>query len=273
MPGKDERAGHALRDSLGGRVRYLRKRWRWLRTNVAGALRARRELHPVAAPVADLNRYERRVRSQNGEDGILDALFTILGTTNRTFVEFGAGRGYRSTAAHLLLDRGWTGLMMDGSKTSRSHPDLRQEFVTAENIEALLAKHAVPHELDLLVIDIDGNDYWVWKAITRHRARVVVVEYNPSVPPGEARVLPYDPAFVWDRTDYYGASLLALARLGAERGYRLVACDNSGTNAFFVDAALAEGRLVRRSVEELYRPASREGGRGHAPSGRQLMPI
>ena len=152
-------------------------------------------------------------------------------------------------------------------------PDLQEEFITAENIEQLFAKHGVPAELDLLCVDIDGNDYWAWKAITNYRARVVVVEYNPSVPPTEARVLPYDPEFVWDRTDYYGASLLALARLGEQKGYRLVACDNSGTNAFFVDKTLAEGRFERRSVEELYKPPTRRGGEGHPPSGRQLMEL
>jgi hypothetical protein len=128
-----------------------------------------------------------------------------------------------------------------------------REFVTAENIETLLDKHGVPREFDLLSIDVDGNDFWIWKAIGR-RPRVVVVEYNAAFGPGDSRAIVYDRDFRWDGTEYFGASLLALARLGREKGYDLVACDSRGVNAFFVRADAAAGRFETRPIERIYRP-------------------
>ena len=64
----------------------------------------------------------------------------------------------------------------------------------------------------------------------------------------------YDPEFRWDGTDYFGASLLALSKLGREKGYTLVGCDSMGVNSFFVDDELIPGRFVVRVVEELYAP-------------------
>ncbi|MGD0091560.1 MAG: hypothetical protein ABSE73_16710, partial [Planctomycetota bacterium] len=128
----------------------------------------------------------------------------------------------------------------------------------------LFEQYGVPREFDLLSIDIDGNDYWVWKKLAAYRPRVVVIEYNASVPPDEAKVMPYDPAFVWRKTDYYGASLLALERLGRAKGYALVACDESGANAFFVARELAGPDVfVPQSVSAFYKPATYRGGGGH----------
>lgn len=111
---------------------------------------------------------------------------------------------------------------------------IKKEFITAENINQLLQKYRVPREFDLLSIDIDSNDYWVWKAIDNYSPRVVVIEYNSCIPPNESKTIKYDPNARWDGTDYFGASLLALAKLGKSKGYSLVYCESSGVNAFFV---------------------------------------
>jgi len=225
-------------------------------------------------PIADITRYERRFSSQNGEDGILEAIFTVIGTAGKYFVEFGAASGRECNTARLARN-GWTGLLMDAATPP---PDarvpIRREFITAENINALFAKYNVPPAFDLLSIDIDGNDYWVWKSIAAYRPRVVVIEYNASVRPTESSVMPYDPNFRWSGTDYFGASLLALAKLGATKGYTLVGCDSSGTNAFFVDAAEAQGRFVPHSVGELYRPPNYKKIKRHPHDpDRTLTPI
>jgi hypothetical protein len=191
------------------------------------------------------------VYSQNGEDGVLKRLSELIGTTNQYFVEFGTGAEGTQRNTRLLEENGWTGLLMDVCARA-DHPRIRKERVTAENINSLFAKHGVPEEFDLLSIDIDGNDYWVWKAIdARYRPRVLVMEYNAVVPPTEARTIQYDPNFMWSGTDYFGASLLALDRISKAKGYALVYCELRGINAFWVRSDLAPG--AGKSVEQAFR--------------------
>ena len=134
-----------------------------------------------------------RCTSQNDEDGIIDEIFRRIGTTNRQFVEFGVETGVENNTLALLL-AGWSGLWIeaDAAAVANIRVNLRepldaerlrvvQAFVTAEIIEELLVRGAVPPEPDLLSIDIDGNDYWVWKAIDKVRPRVVMIEYNASL--------------------------------------------------------------------------------------------
>ena len=93
----------------------------------------------------------------------------------------------------------------------------------------------MPAEFDLLSIDIDGNDYWVWQAVTHYKPRVVVIEYNALYGPSAPWIMEYNAAHCWDGTScYHGASLKSLETLGAGKGYRLVGCDITGMNAFFV---------------------------------------
>jgi hypothetical protein len=199
-----------------------------------------------------LNRYEARYCSQDGEDGIIKAIFQRVGVTNKFCVEFGVGTGTECNTAYLVKKRGWSFLWMDAFE-GVSEP-IQKEYITAENINQLFTKYGVPITFDLLSIDIDYNTYWVWKAIQGFNPRVVVVEYNACFPPTESVVVPYDPHGVWDGgTNYWGASLLALTRLGVEKGYTLVACDNWGVNAFFVTSDLKDF-FVSKSIEEIYRP-------------------
>jgi hypothetical protein len=201
-------------------------------------------------PIRDLSPFEKRYYSQNGEDGILEALFAVIGTTNRVCVEFGVEDGSVCNTRR-LIESGWTGLRMDPREPPG--PGVRREFVTAENIESLLDQYRIPTDFDLLSIDVDGMDFWIWKAI-RHRPRVVVIEYNATIPPQESRVAAYDPEFRWDGTDFYGASLLALQKLGAEKGYRLVGVDSRGVNSFFVRGDCAPRAFTPPDVTTIYRP-------------------
>lgn len=201
---------------------------------------------------SNLEACERRVSSQNGEDGVIEAIFNAIGVTNRYFVEFGCEQAVECNTAYLLT-QGWTGLLMDyGGVSKNPLADVKKEFITAENIESLFAKYQVPREFDLLSIDIDGNDFWVWKAIS-YRPRVVVIEYNAHFAPNLRRSIPYDPAFQWKGTDYFGASLLAMKELGQSKGYTLVHCERTGANAFFVATDALPQDFRPRPIEEIYR--------------------
>lgn len=199
----------------------------------------------------DLASHEARVHSQSGEDGVLSRIFELIGVHNRHFVEFGAWDGrHLSNTAHLRLQHGWSGLLMEGS--DRADGELvRREFVVAENVNELFRRYAVPERFDLLSIDIDGNDYWVWKAIEGFTARVVVIEYNVFFAPRMARTMPYDRDHVWDRSYYHGASLAALRKLGHEKGYALVHADRWAPNAFFVLRSELPAGTVERPIEAI----------------------
>jgi hypothetical protein len=205
---------------------------------------------------------ERREYSQNQEDGIIHAIFSLIGTTNKYYVEFGGEDGMQCNTRY-LRQKGWNGLLMDGEHDDPSL-NLHREFITAENVEDLFTKYYVPQSFDLLSIDIDGNDYWVWKAITHFQPRVVIMEYNASLPPNESKTIPYNPTFVWDKTDYSGASLLALKKLGEEKGYTLVGTDRHGVNAFFVQTALLKGKIIPPPWPQTYRAPGYKGKTGEA---------
>jgi hypothetical protein len=203
--------------------------------------------------IDNVNQFEASIYSQNGEDGILWAIFNKIGTTNKFCVEFGVQDGRECNTRLLREKRGWTGLLMDPS--DQNPPSIKKEFITTENINELFRKYSVPEHFDLLSIDIDGNDYWIWKALApNYSPRVVVIEYNSKISPSLSKTIRYEPYFQWDLTDYYGASLLALTNLAQLKGYALAGCDRRGVNAFFVRNDLLEGHFVKKTMEELYRP-------------------
>jgi hypothetical protein len=201
---------------------------------------------PRYADPKRLNRHEAQVFSQNGEDGIISEIFSRLGTTDRLFVEFGAGNGTQNNCAHLLL-KGWRGFWFDGDASNIEALKQRfasqiiekrlvaaQEFFTSESAPLIFQKYRIPLEFDLLSVDIDRNTSWVWRALAEFRPRVAVIEYNASIPPQDDWEIDYDPRAVWDGTAIFGASLLALQRIGEGMGYALVGCELAGVNAFFV---------------------------------------
>jgi hypothetical protein len=222
---------------------------------------------PRHADPKRLVRYGYKVYSQNDEDGIIAEIFRRIGAPGRTFVEFGVETGVECNTAKLLVE-GWRGLWIESNAASAAA--IRHEFapfianrqlvfqesrVTAENINALIGQGGFSGETDLLSIDIDGNDYWLWKAIDAIDPRVVVIEYNATLRPPMALVVPYRADAQWDGSNHYGASLEALARLAAAKNYRLVGCSIAGVNAFFVRADLCTDRFLEpATAQEHYEP-------------------
>jgi hypothetical protein len=213
---------------------------------------------------------ERKVYSQFNEDGILLWLFDRLGEGHRRFVEFGIENGKECNTANLSLHHGWSGTLLEGdpaqaararqfygSGPAAGRVTVTESFVTAENINAGLAAHAEQGPTDLLSIDIDGNDLFVWRAISVIRPRVVVIEYNVAFGPHRSLSVRYDPQFERFRYHasgiYHGASLAAMTAVGREKGYALVGCESHGVNAFFVYRSLLErSGLVELTPAEAY---------------------
>lgn len=203
----------------------------------------------------DLKHYEKRLISQNGEDGVLQKIFEIIGTTNKYYVDFGAGNGhYASNVKYLKEAYGWNGLLLEGMRTAGDPSiNLHPAFITAENICDIFRQHDVPQEFDLISIDIDGNDFYVWQALSaQYKPRVVVIEFNRCFNADEDKVMAYDANYRWDATEYCGASIRAMYNLGRSLGYSLVYQESSGANLFFVrDDVLEQSGVKFKNVNDV----------------------
>jgi hypothetical protein len=220
---------------------------------------------------------EFRCYSQNGEDGILLYIFSLLGTTNRKVVEICAGDGIECNAANLIINHGWQGLLFDGDanqvaagnafystcrNTWVAPPRFLANWITAENVDALVAGNSFGGPIDLLSLDVDGNDYWIWRALTCVTPRVVVLEFNGSCGPDKSVSMSYAPQFRLDpavQPYRCGASLAAFVKLARSKGYRLVGLQSLGFNAFFVRDGIGEALLPERSARECYESTPRLG--------------
>ena len=211
-----------------------------------------------------LNRFEYQVYSESGEDGIIDEIFKRIGVTGRVAVEFGASDGMRNNST-LLLVKGWRAVWFehDAALVGTIHDRFGRlvrdgrlgvvcRLVDAGNVEAVFAEASIPVEPDLLNISVDGNDYWIWKALTNWRPRLVVIEYNSVFPPDVRWVMAYNPQHRWQHSSYFGASLKSLELLGREKGYRLVGCNFTGVKAFFVRDDLAGDAFLEPFTAEMH---------------------
>lgn len=202
--------------------------------------------------------------SQWGEDGIIDWLVSKLPMIPKTFVEFGV-ENYREANTRLLIQmQNWRGLIIDGSPENirdikrqdiswRHQLHSLNEFITRDNIDQLIVDAGFGGEIGLLSIDIDGNDYWVWQAITSVSPAIVVCEYNAVFGDLHPVTVPYRDDFHRSKAHhsnlYFGASLPALIYLAREKGYTFVGTNTSGVNAFFVrDDIAAEIKKCIRDV-------------------------
>ena len=181
--------------------------------------------------------------SQFGEDGILQKILEVLPETDKWAVEFGAWDGIHcSNTRNLILEKRYNAVFIEPvlerfkqlEKNYADFPEQTIEFINGfvgftqtDGLDTLLTSTPIPKNFDLLSVDIDGNDYYVWKAVEAYRPKIVVIEYNPTIPECVDFVQPADPSTM------QGAGLLTLTNLGKEKGYELI-CVTTG-NAIFID--------------------------------------
>jgi hypothetical protein len=211
-----------------------------------------------------LNRFEAKFFSQHGEDGIIAEIFKRIGTNNKTFFEFGAGTQFENNSIYLLLN-GWSGAWLDGNKKNinflkrnfKKYIDsnklkLSDKFISSKNINNIVKELDIPKDLDFLSIDIDGNDYYIWKACELE-PRVLCIETNPR--------FNYDSDYLDEEnenfgfpTPFSGSGLKQIVELSEKKGYVLIATDLSGVNAFFVKKEYKD-KFEILNIEDLYNKA------------------
>lgn len=251
--------------AVGGPVRtrarlFLKSYARYRPPEVEHRLKSLRMLVERAEPGlfvgSDLTRYELSVFSQNGEDGVLVEILNRVGAESHYFVEFGIQDGTEGNCVLLADVLGWAGLFIEAdpdlhalvsSKYAGTDVSVLRDKVTADRFSAMLTAAGVPEEPDVLSIDIDGNDVYVWDSLEGFRPRVVIIEYNSGIAASGPVAQPHDPARVWDGGTDWGTTLAALDRVAARQGYRLAHTELTGTNAFYVREDLWERLAVTRS--------------------------
>lgn len=216
-------------------------------------------LQPKNSMIRHLGDVEFRAYSQWGEDGIIEWLCSHLDGIDNRFVEFGVETFREANCRFLMHNRNWKGLVIDGS--AQNIESLKSQacfwmydltavasFVTAENISQLIEQAGFSGEIGILSIDVDGNDYWIWKAIDNVKPAIAICEYNPIFGDKRAITVPYDPAFTRFKKHFsglcFGASIKAIQKCAKDKGYTFVGTNTNGINAFFVRDDLA-GPIVK----------------------------
>jgi hypothetical protein len=205
--------------------------------------------------------------SQNEEDGITLALLSLAGAPNKSFVEIGSGSS-GGNSGMLALEFGWRGLMVDidQNKIEKArekfgrNPGVSFEALAVfpENINDLIGRHGLTGEIDFFSLDIDSFDYWVLEAMTVCSPRVMVLEYNGNFGPERSLAIARDTDMSRAVKGFHGASLRALTKLAGAKGYKLVACDDSGTNAFYLRNELCP-EIKAVAPEMAFRPMRDRG--------------
>jgi hypothetical protein len=198
--------------------------------------------------IEKLSDSEFQVFSQWGDDGIIQYLIQKI-KPKPIFIEFGVEDYQESNTRFLLHNNNWKGLVIDGSEKHIKKIKNSDEywkfdltavcsFITKENINQIFIDHSFQGEVGILSIDIDGNDYWVWKSIEAVNPEIIITEYNSVFGPNRTITIPYNANFM--RIDghysylYWGASLGAFVQLSQEKGYTFVGTNSAGNNAYFV---------------------------------------
>ncbi|UCC57509.1 MAG: hypothetical protein JSU75_08035 [Gammaproteobacteria bacterium] len=217
--------------------------------------------------ITSLNEVEFKVFSQWGDDGIIQWLANNLDFPNKTFVEFGVENYRESNTRFLMMNNNWSGLVMDGSESNVSQIinseyywkytlSAKSAFIDKDNINNLLSSSELHEDVGILHIDLDGNDYWIWKEIRAISPIVVIMEYNSVFGIDRSITIPYEKDFYRTKAHYsnmyYGASLRALHQLSTEKGYSFIGCNSAGNNAYFVRKDKLNDSVREISLENGY---------------------
>jgi hypothetical protein len=212
----------------------------------------------------------------------IDWVFNKIGTVNKHCVEFGVYNFHDEHTSKIIKEDNWTATYIECDEEQyknivdncAGYPvNVVKSFITAENINDVFAQGGVPKVFDLLSIDVDGMDYWLWKSLD-YKPRVVLIEYNGVKKPGTLAVPPYNPDYVWNHTRYMGSSLDSLTKLANEKGYELYGVDPWGATAFYiVREEFSKLGIKDNSVETIFVHANYgvEADGGHPyPDGEYL---
>lgn len=230
-----------------------------------------------------LLRQGEKFHSQNDEDGIVSAILTRIKIDSGVFVEYGCGDGLENNTIQLLM-RGWSGVWIGAADLSVRIPacsrklHFEREWVTRDNCVELMKRGLSKigaMKVKLVSMDLDGNDFFFVKAILEQGVDpdVFIVEYNGKFPPPIRFTIDYDAAYSWSGSDYFGASLQSFVDLFESFGFRLVCCNVTGANAFFVAGRHSELFAdVPREAEKLFMPPDYNWflRRGHGPDPRSI---
>lgn len=208
-----------------------------------------------------------KVFSQFEEDGLILFILAVIGVKHQRFIEIGSDDGLNSNCANLALNFSWTGLFIDANAQSISRgryfykrypnpygdkPVFHEGKVTRENINSIIQQHGFAGEIDLLSIDIDGNDYWIWDALKVVSPRIVIIETH-IIYGDKDIVVPYDPNYVFPgrHPQYHGASPIAMVKLARKKGYRLIGANQLGFNFIFLRSDEGIGKLPEVSIDSV----------------------
>ena len=211
-----------------------------------------------------------RLHSQFEEDGMLLYIFSVIGSSNKSAIELCAGSGETCMASNLIINHGWEALLIDGDKnnvdrgiqffsqhknTSLHLPIFKQAWLTTDNINQLIEENGFGGEVDLLSLDIDGNDYHIMEAITVVKPRVIICETHNVIPSQMALTIPYKAEFNrldGPHQDFSGVSLLGMSKLLKGRGYRLIGASHHGFNAIFIHEGVAEDFFPEVTIDAVH---------------------
>jgi len=209
----------------------------------------------------DLELFEKRIFSQNGEDGVTMKLVELIyngNNDNKFYVEFGVQDGIECNTRILRESYNWKGLQMDGTNENNNF-NLRKEFITKNNVVELFKKYNVPQNINLLSVDIDFNDFYCLKEILKnYMCDIIICEYNSTHSVDEDKIVIYEENGKWDGTNYFGASLLSFDKLAKKYNYSLIYCDKMGVNCFLIHNDLIKDKNIQfknlGDISNIYKP-------------------
>lgn len=213
-----------------------------------------------------------RCYSQFEEDGIILYLLCMVGIKTKKVVEICCGNGFESMSANLILNHGFKAYLFEGDKNNIDiaksffasqkdcllvRPNFNQSWITRANINKLLLDSGAEGEVDVLSLDMDGNDYYIWEAINVINPRICVFETNNIIPYDKSITIPYDENFfainkTGAKKEFLSVSLAAMNKLSQKKGYTLVGSHKHGFNIFYVRNDLLSDILPKPTLKDIH---------------------
>ncbi len=266
-----------MSNSIKNIIKYYYRRWyqKWHYDSFKANILVGQQLAAINSTKTNIQHLDEvafQVFSQRGEDGVLQYIISKIDIPNTIFIEFGV-EDYTESNTRLLLFNNWSGMVIDSNarnirfiKTDfiywKYDITAYENFITAENINTLISNYTACKDIGVLSVDIDGNDYWVWEAITVVNPRIVICEYNSAFGNSLPLSIPYRQNFSKSKAHYsslyYGSSLAALCVLAEKKGYDFIGTTSAGVNAFFVRKDCSAPFIKHSALSGFHESANRD---------------